>query len=189
MQKTMILTLFVALMILPASAAADTRALDGGEIFVTTEDVAGSDVPRIEVRGVINAAPSAVWDIVSDCNGYVGRMPRITEAREVRRSGSTVICDVTVGLPFPMSDLQAVTRATHTVGPPEWRREWTMIEGTYRINDGSWVLTTFNGDSQRTLAVYTVHAEPNSRVPNSVRRRAQTSSMPGIIERLRELTE
>lgn len=177
------------LLLLPVTTFAGQNDLDRGEIRVETSEVAGSSVPRITVTGVIDASPAEVWAIVSDCNRYVGRMPRIEAAREVSRSGSTVICEVTVGLPFPMSDLTARTTATHTVGPPQWKREWTMIEGDYKTNDGSWILTPFQGDGNRTLAVYSVHAEPKSRVPNSIRRRAQENSMPGIIERLRELTQ
>ena len=177
------------LLFLPTTAFAGQSDLDRGEIRVETTDVAGSSVPRIIVTGVIDAPPSAVWAIVSDCNRYVGRMPRIEAAREISRSGSTVLCEVTVGLPFPMSNLTARTTATHTTGPPQWKREWTMIEGDYKTNDGSWILTTFQGNPDRTLAIYSLHAEPNNRVPNSIRRRAQENSMPGIIERLRELTQ
>ena len=181
--------ILLLVLLFPLTAfAGEKEKLDAGEILVETADVAGSDVPSITVTGVINVAPERVWAILEDCENYAGRLPRIDESREISRDGDIVICEVTVGLPFPMSDLSSQTRAVHTVGPPSWKREWTLIEGNYKINDGSWTLTTFNGDDSRTLAVYTVHAEPESRVPNRIRRRAQESSMPDIIETLRELT-
>lgn len=173
----------------PLTVFANQERLAGGEILVTTEDVSGSEVPRITVVGVVNAAPERIWAIVSDCNTYKQNLPRIDSARLLRREGSNYYCEVTVDLPFPMSNLTAQTRATHTVGPPEWKREWTLLSGDYQRNDGAWILRPFQGDSSRTLVTYIVHAEPNNRVPNAVRRRAQESSMPGVIERLRELTE
>lgn len=184
-----LLVIALALLI-PASAFADANErLDGGEIIVVTSDVDGYDVPKVTVYGVINTSPERVWEIVSNCDGYVGIMPRIDKAREVSRSGSTVECDVTVGLPFPMNDLRALSTAKHTEGPPEWRREWEMVEGDYKVNSGSWRLRKFQGDDNRTLAIYSVHAVPNTRVPERIRNRAQERSMPGIIESLREHLE
>jgi hypothetical protein len=175
---------------IPTTAFADANErLANGEIIVVTSDVDGYDVPKVTVYGVIDTRPERVWNVVSNCDGYVGVMPRIDKAKEVSRSGSTVKCDVTVGLPFPMSDLRALSRAEHTEGPPEWRREWEMVEGDYEVNSGSWRVRKFQGDDNRTLAIYTVHAVPNSRVPERVRNRAQERSMPGIIEALREHLE
>lgn len=186
----MTLPLVLILLLLSGTAYANEEArLANGEILIATQNVAGSDVPKAVVTGVINAPPERIWAIVSDCDRYEGRLPRIRAAREVERSGNTVVCEVTVALPFPISDLTARTRATHTAGPREWRREWTLIEGDYQRNDGSWVLTPFQGDSNRTLVVYTVHAEPNNRVPQRLRNRAQESSLPDVIETLRNLTE
>ena len=182
-------TVLILLFFSATAFASEEARLADGEILVTAQNVAGSDVPKAIVKGVINAPPQRVWDIVSNCDRYEGRLPRIRAAREIERSGNTVVCEVTVALPFPISDLTARTRATHTEGPREWRREWTLIEGDYQRNDGSWVLTPFQGDPNRTLAVYTVHAEPNSRVPQRLRNRAQESSLPDVIETLRNLTE
>ncbi len=177
-------------LLLPATAFADANErLAGGEIIVVTSDVDGYDVPKVTVYGVIDVAPERVWDAVSNCDGYVGLMPRIKKAREVSRSGSTIRCDVTVGLPFPMNDLRALSTAEHNEGPPEWKREWTMVEGDYQVNTGSWRLRKFQGDDNRTLAIYSVHAVPNNRVPERIRNRAQERSMPGIIEALREHLE
>ncbi|MFU8803497.1 MAG: type II toxin-antitoxin system RatA family toxin [Bradymonadaceae bacterium] len=180
------IVLLTVLLLPPPLYAQDKEALDRGEISVRTVDVAGSELPKVVVQGVIDASPAKVWELVSNCDNYVRRMPRIKAARIVERKGSTVICEVTVGLPFPISDLRATTRATHVVGPPTWSRTWTLIEGDYEKNDGSWVLTPFGDDGDRTLATYSVHAIPNTSVPAWARRRAQQSSMPEIIERLRK---
>ncbi|TXD36223.1 hypothetical protein FRC98_13955 [Lujinxingia vulgaris] len=178
--------LLLTLTLAASLASANDEKLAAGEILVETQDVSGSDIPRMIVTGVIDASPADVWKIVSDCGNYSRTMPRIKESRMVSRDGDTVICETVVGLPFPLSDLRSTTTATHTEGPVEWRRQWTMIEGNYRFNEGYWSLKSFNGHNDRTLAVYSVYAAPEGSVPGWMRRRAQESSMPGVIEAVRE---
>lgn len=180
----------LAFTVLASYAFADEKgALANGEILVETTPVEGSDLPKVVVKGVIDAPPAKVWAIVSDCDVYEDKLPRIRSARVVEREDDAVVCEVTVALPFPISDLTATTRAKHVEGPPRWSREWKLVEGDYDVNDGSWVLEHFDGDDERTLATYSVHAVPHSSIPGWARRRAQRSSMPDIIERLREETE
>ncbi len=190
MRRTLAMTV-VFLLFSSAAYAGEEARLASGEILVETQDVAGSDIPRVIVKGVIAAPVERVWHEVSNCERYPGTMPNIESAREIERRGDTVVCEVVVSLPFPLSNLTSRTRATHVEGPDRWTRTWTMIEGDwdYKVNDGSWVLTHFQGDSSRTLAVYTIHAEPNTRVPQRLRNRAQRSSMPGAIEALRDALE
>jgi ribosome-associated toxin RatA of RatAB toxin-antitoxin module len=179
--------LLAGMLLVPGLIAADDGdALDRGEILVRTVDVKGSSVPRVVVQAVVDAPPARVWPIVSDCDRYTERMPRIKQSRTVEKKEGTVICEVTVGLPFPMSDLRAKTTAKHVEGPPNWSRRWTLLEGDYQINDGSWELTAYKGDPNRTLAIYSVHAVPNTAIPGWARKRAQQSSMPEILVRVRE---
>ena len=54
-------TLLVFLLAAPAWAQ-DTSALDKGEIFVKTKDVAGFDTPKLIVTAVVEAPPAKVYD-------------------------------------------------------------------------------------------------------------------------------
>ncbi len=181
------LTAAALLVTLPLNAAAQSNeAMSKGEISVDTIEVKGSDMPKVVVKGVIDAPPAKVWQIVSNCAQYSKTMTRIKSSKLVKQSGDTYICDVTVELPFPLSNLRATTTAKHVAGPPVWSRTWTLLEGDYQRNDGSWKLEEFAGDPNRTFATYTVHAIPNTSVPGWMRKRAQESSMPDVIKRLRE---
>ncbi len=175
---------FIACAVSPVWAQ-DAR-LEKGEILVKTQAVKGSDIPRIVVRGVIEAPPEKVWEIISNCGNYHRTMPRIESSKLVKKSGDKVTCKVEIDLPFPMSNLIATTIATHTERPDGFSREWKLVEGDYNFNEGSWVLSWFKSDPNRTMVVYTVHAEPKNAVPDWMREKAQKSSMPGVIERLRE---
>ncbi|MFP4596820.1 MAG: SRPBCC family protein [Persicimonas sp.] len=181
--------ILVALCIVAGASAAiaqDRASLSKGEIHVATEDVAGSDVPSMTMTAVIDAPPQKVWEIVSDCDKYESRMPNINEARELKREGNKVFCEVEVDLPFPLSNLTAVTEAVHKTSSKKWSRTWTLVRGDYSVNNGSWVLSPFEDDAKRTLAVYTVHADPDTFVPDWAREKAQKSSFPDLMERLRK---
>ncbi|RAL20355.1 hypothetical protein DL240_17385 [Lujinxingia litoralis] len=186
MRHTLAAALLITLTLGASVATADDTRLAAGEILVETSDVSGSDIPRITVTAVVDAPPSRVWAVVSDCANYSKTMPRIEESRLIRREGSTFVCETVVGLPFPLSDLRSTTTATHTEGPNEWRRQWSMIEGNYRFNNGYWSLKPYGDNGERTLAVYSVHAAPEGSVPDWMRRRAQESSMPGVLEAVRK---
>ncbi len=166
--------------------AQDHKALDHGKIYVKSTPVKGSDIPKVVVTAVVNAPPTKVWEIVSNCDKFKSRMPRVLASKLVRKNGNTYICKVEIDLPFPLSNLTATTRAIHHTGPKRWERKWTLIKGDYSFDDGSWVLTPFGKDGKRTLVVYTVHAEPDTHIPDWVREKAQKSSLPGLIKRIRK---
>lgn len=186
--RTQILFALFALLVvgLSAPAVAQDARLDKGEIIVSTTPVSGSDIPKVVVKGVIEAPPEKVWRIVENCQNYHRTMPRVEKSEKVKVEGNEVTCRVEIDLPFPLSNLTATTLGIHTEKPDRYLRKWSLIEGDYKFNTGSWDLTWFKGDPNRTMVVYTVHAEPKNVVPDWMRERAQKSSMPGVIERLRE---
>lgn len=167
-------------------ARAQDKGLAKGKIRVQTEKVKGSDIPRVVVTAVVDAPPPKVWEVVSNCDKFEQRMPNIEQARIVSAKGNVVICEVEIDLPFPLSNLTARTRGIHHVGPKVWSRKWSLIRGDYSFNDGSWVLTPYGKDGKRTLVVYKVHAEPDTHVPDWVREKAQKSSLPKMIKRIRQ---
>ena len=179
------LALASPLLTVTAALANDAR-LGRGEIIVSTRAVAGSDMPEATVQAVIDAPADRVWRIIDDCAGYKRTMPRIKASRLVERSGSRVICEITVEMPFPFANLTAVSDGHHVVGPPSWSRTWKLIRGDYHKNVGSWTLTPFDAAGTRTRAVYRLHVEPKVSIPGAVLRRAQASALPEVMERLRE---
>jgi len=170
-------------------ARADDVRLAKGDILVSTRAVAGSDMPEASVQAVIDAPPDKVWRLIDECGRYKGRMPRITASRELERKGGRVVCEVTVEMPFPFSDLTAVSEAQHVVGPPRWSRTWKLVRGDYDKNAGSWVLSAFDEKGTRTRAVYKLHVEPHVTMPSALLKKAQSTALPGLMERLRALVK
>ncbi|MEN9799752.1 MAG: hypothetical protein RL653_3449 [Pseudomonadota bacterium] len=183
----------LAAALLPTLALAEPShedRLHAGEIFVTSEKVAGTDMPLSQLEGVVEAPPEAVWAIVSACGNYAKHFQRILASEELTREGNVVTCKVTTDMPFPLSDLTSINRAVHTVEPGKrWKREWKLVEGDYEFNQGSWELTPFRGDPKRTLARYRLHAQPKVGLPQGIIRAAQGGNLPNVMNRLRELTK
>ena len=181
---------FLLMCLLPAASfAQSSEALDRGEIFVTSEDVAGFEFPRLVVTAVINAPPEKVFEIVGNCDRFTERMPRVKQSKVLKRSPLSHTCQVTVGVPFPMSDLVAITVDSRKLGPDQWYRKWKLAEGvetSYHHNVGGFFLRPFKGDANRTLVRYEIHAIPKGAVPDFVRKSAQKKSLPGMIERIRK---
>lgn len=182
------LPLLLLLLPLPLLAEDLQARLAKGEIVITTKDVSGSSIPEVMAQAVIETPPEKLWAIIQDCANYQKNMQRVVRSKEISRVGNKIVCETEIGLPFPLSNLVGVTEATHVVGPPKWSRTWHLLRGDYEVNNGSWTLTTFEGNPLRTLAVYRLHVIPKSMVPDALLRKGQRDALPKMINHLRDLT-
>jgi hypothetical protein len=57
--------------------------LAAGEIISFSENLPGSNAKRGEVRGVVDAPPEMVWQVISDVNHFEEFMPRILNSQVV----------------------------------------------------------------------------------------------------------
>jgi len=168
-----------------APASADDRSdLDAGKILVTSAAIAGSGEPEHIVRAVVESPPAAVWRVVSECDHFKERLPHIAAAHELSRAGAIVICEVTIAMPFPASNLTAVTEAVHDVRPDGMSRTWKLVRGDYEYNDGSWTVQSYRGGAA-SLVTYRVHVKPKSAIPGFIRNAAQERALPDLLEHVR----
>jgi ribosome-associated toxin RatA of RatAB toxin-antitoxin module len=168
-----------------ADPALEAR-LDKGEVIVVPLD---GDKPAARMTGVVDAAPAAVWKVIDDCARYKEFMPRTVVSERLADADGKVRCRIRIELPWPMKNLESVTRADHLVEENRFRRVWTLESGDYHANDGSWTLTPFKGDPKRTLVVYEVVTQPKSAMPKSMSGYAQRRGLPEVIEKLRKRVE
>ncbi|MGC4120081.1 MAG: SRPBCC family protein [Myxococcales bacterium] len=159
-----------------------------GKPELTLEKVPDSEEPRYVVRGVFSLPAKKVWKIVSDCAAYKDHMPRVVASKLVSREdgdgpGKSVhVCEVKIGVPFPLSDLTGVTRAVHTETDRQMSRVWKLEKGDYEFNEGSWEVTAL--EENKALAVYKLHAKPKANVPAWMRKSAQQKAMVELFERV-----
>lgn len=174
-----------ALALVPPAAADEADGLDGGKVDVKMVAVKDSSTPMVVVRAIVDSPPAKVWAVVSDCAHYKERLPRIAASRLVKKEGNKHTCEVTLAMPFPLSNLTAVTEAVHEESDKGMTRRWKMVSGDYKFNTGSWEVKPHKGGAA-SLVTYKVHAEPNSAVPDFIKEMAQKKSLPEMIARVRE---
>ncbi|MCK5800267.1 MAG: hypothetical protein KAI47_23915 [Deltaproteobacteria bacterium] len=183
-----VLVLGLGLVSATAGAKDWNKALDKGEILIYPQKVKGFSEPAFIVKAVIEAPPEKVWKLIANCGDYERTMQRIIKADMLPMQNGKVICRVVVDMPFPYSDLTALTAAVHREGPPAWSRHWKLIKGDFKYNTGKWVLTRWRGDPKRTLVFYRVFAKPSAWIPGWLRRSAQKRTLPNLIKHLRKLS-
>ena len=121
---------------------------------------------------------------MSDCAHYKDRLPHVAASAELSRVGHTVTCQVTIAMPFPVSNLTAVTEAIHEEGPGGMSRTWKLVSGDYDFNNGSWTVVPYRGGAA-SLVTYRLHVKPKTAVPAFIRNAAQEKALPDLIARLR----
>ena len=182
----------LALLLATSSARGDVYSdLAAGQVLVYSRQLSGSDYREVVAKGVINAPLLRVWDLVTHCDDFERTLPRIKSSRELSRrqspQGERVVCETTVDMPFPYSDMTEVTEALHTVKKSYRRRTWRLLRGDYKENRGSWEVKPFRGDPGRTLLTYRAVAVPKAWLPGWIRRAAQRRALPDMYSRLRRL--
>jgi hypothetical protein len=103
----------------------------------------------------------------------------------VKKVGNVHTCKVTISMPFPFSNLTAVTEAVHEENEKGMSRRWKMVSGDYKFNEGSWEVRPLDKAGTQSLVVYTVHAEPNTAIPDWIRESAQKKALPEMMARVR----
>lgn len=172
-----------ALLGLAAPGAA--RGDDPPKVDIKTFAVPGSDTPKIVMSATLDVPPRKVWAIINDCSRYKERMPRVAAAKQLKKEGNVYTCEVTIDMPFPLSNLTAVTEATHEESDKGMSRRWKLVRGDYKVNTGSWEIKPADPDGKTSFVVYTVHAEPNTSIPAAIREAAQKKTLPDLMARVR----
>lgn len=172
-----------ALVALSTLVTSEAVAIDPSAVDVRTTPVKGSDMPRITAKAVLSQPPEKVWGVISDCSKYKGRMPRVAAAKLVKKEGNKHTCEVTVEVPFPFSNLTAVTEAVHEESADGMSRRWKLVRGDYKKNEGSWEIKPLEG-GKKSQVTYTLHVEPNTALPSSILEAAQKKAIPDLFVRL-----
>ena len=170
--------------VLPGTAVGDEDLPARGQVEIKTYSVAGSTVPKIVARAIMDVPAKKVWAIVSDCAQYKTRMPRIVASELLKKEGNVHTCKVTVEMPFPFANLTGITEATHTETDTAMSRRWKLVSGDYKVNNGSWEVKAIDNGAA-SLVVYSIHADPNTAVPNAIREAAQKKTLPDMFERVK----
>lgn len=159
-----------------------------GKIDVQFKQQPGSEMPSVLAYGMIKAPIQKVWAIITDCARYHVTMPSVKESALISGSiaSGKMRCKIVADLPWPMDDLTSVVDVKITVHPSGvHERTWKLVEGDYKRNEGSWTLTSLDAGAS-TLLQYQLYVEPNTSVPDFLKRQAQKIKIPGMFKAIRK---
>jgi ribosome-associated toxin RatA of RatAB toxin-antitoxin module len=165
----------------PGAAVADGDP----KVDIKTFAVPGSDTPKVVATATLDVPPKKLWAIISDCEHYKGRMPRVVASKLLKKEGNVHTCEVTIEMPFPLSNLTAVTESVHEESDKGMARRWKLVRGDYKTNTGSWEIKPADASGTSSIVTYTVHAEPNTIVPAAIREAAQKKTLPEMFAKVR----
>jgi hypothetical protein len=191
------------------SLAAPALAEPQWEQRTTTDGVAiynrvtpGSPVKEVKAEGDFEAPAAAVWAVLRDIAGYPKTMPytKVTAVLGQEHEGAVTYYYTALGLPI-ISDRDYTLKVTVDHVPSDgsglYRLSWVAgndypkappkQKGYVRLTDvsGYWELTPTK-DGAATHGVYYVHTDPASPLPNFIINKANTDSVPKLINAIRE---
>lgn len=169
----------------PALTDAEKKKLDAGEMVLRDKKPTDNKGVAAISMGVIDATTAEVWPIVRECQHFSKFMPRTKKSAVIEEDGEK-LCSVELQMPWPIINLIAVSRSALTEQGNRFRREWSLVRGTYRRNSGSWVLLPWGEEGKKTLVIYTLDSDPAVIIPDGILRAAQTGSLPDVFKAIRK---
>jgi hypothetical protein len=198
--------LFLTLLAAAAPALADPqwelRTTTGDGISVYNRNTPGSPVKEVKAEADIDAPPAAVWAVLRDIAAYPKTMPytKVTAVLGQERDGAAIWYYTALALPI-VSDrdytLKVVVDHVPTDGSGMYRFSWVAgndyakappkQKGYVRLSEvaGYWELTPLKGGAA-THGVYFVHTDPASPLPNFILNKANTDTVPKVVNAVRE---
>ena len=169
-------------------------------LAVYTREKDGLDVREVRAVGQMDASPARVFEVVSDYEHQVGRMPYVEKAQVFSREDSEVVFWAQADFPM-VSRRDWVLKSTLSKKLPKgvWRVSWepTQVpaaplpaDGVVRleVNTGSWTLEPLDG-GKRTLATYQLLTDPGGSIPTFIANKANTTALPELFSRVRKNAE
>ncbi|NOY27343.1 MAG: hypothetical protein GXP62_15860 [Oligoflexia bacterium] len=137
----------------------------------------------------IGAPPAAVMAVITDFAAYPSFLPWMRRVEVLRHERSPRPQDIPAWeVRFSIQLIRPLKYTLRLELPEPLHLSWSLVEGIFRSNDGSWVLDAL-ADGQRTLATYEIELLTGSFVPGSVMRSLVGRDLPDLLLRFRNEAE
>lgn len=131
---------------------------------------------------VINASPSAVYQVITDFETYPDFVPNQSGARVISRDGEHWRVE------FELSVAKKLRYTLDLVGVPGQSLRWTLVTGDMmQENNGGWTLEAL--PDGRTRATYGIDVRLRGFVPRSISQALIERTLPANLEAFRKETE
>ena len=165
----------------PTFSAEQLKKLSDGEVLIQPRKPAGGEGVSFIAHALFKVPVERVWPVLRDCAHFEKFMPRTKKSSMKTRADGGILCSVELSMPFPFKNLSSTVKsAQEQLRGGGFRRSWTLVEGTYKRNAGSWMVTPWKGDPAISLLTYEVDVNPNVSLPDFIIRKAQTGTLPDV---------
>lgn len=170
----------------PSLTTTEISKISAGDVIVHRLSPTNGDGVAARAIAVIKAPTQKVWPVLRDCQHFKKFLPRTKDSVLKSREGTRSVCYTKIDMPFPFSDLWADVKSVEEIMPSgSFKRAWTLLKGTYRRNNGSWLVIPWGSAKSESLVIYQIDLDPDTNVPDFIIRKAQTSTLPDLFEAIR----
>lgn len=131
---------------------------------------------------VIDCTRSDFYSVITDYEKYPEFLEDMSEVRVVSRDGDTVDVHFTLNL---VKELKYVLRLVES--PTRDGLDWTLVEGPFKRNSGTWTLTDAEGG--KTHAGYTIEVSVGVFLPGTLVNRLVGQTLPATLKAFKERAE
>jgi coenzyme Q-binding protein COQ10 len=125
--------------------------------------------------------PETFFGVITDYEAYPEVLPDMEFAEIVARDGGVTTARFTINL------IKRVSYTLRLVERPHEGLSWSLVEGPFKVNSGSWSLERLDDGS--TLAHYAVEVKVGVFVPGSITNRLVGKTLPALLEAFKQRAE
>ncbi len=166
---------------LPPLLKPELESLRAGEVFVTTESLAGEHQGNIWASIWLPNEARSIWEVMVSCEEALYFVPGLEEC-EVLETGEDLDTrrhKVDYSVIFP--DAEYIFRTWYE---PYHSMRFSRISGDLKAMEGRWLLVP-DAASKGTFIVYSVYLDPGFFVPQWLVRRVLKKNLPEVLISLR----
>ena len=130
---------------------------------------------------IVHVRPGDFFKVISDYERYPEILPEIEAAKVLQRQGTRVEARFTINL---------IKRVEYTLAMVESSPEqlsWSLVEGPFKKNSGSWILEGLPDGTTR--AHYTVDLRVGVFVPKALSNRIIGKTLPDLLQHFKAAAE
>ncbi len=175
------------------------QQLAAGEVAVEVLSAGEGSRTRLRAAVKVNAAPDAIWSVLTDCDHAAGFIPGVKHCQRLQTApdGSWEIIEQEARYSWYMPTIKCVVRLDYK--RPQ-RIDFKRIGGDLKEGSGDWVLipqrhtnpptgATGSPAGETTIVEYELNVEPGFWVPPVLLRHSLRLELPAALTALRERSE
>jgi len=136
----------------------------------------------------INASPDVVLGVITDFPAYPTFLPEMDECEVLRVERDANGEPLAFEVRFVVRVIRRLEYTLRLVRDENPAIRWSLVEGVFKVNDGSWVLEPLDGGTV-TQATYSIDLGVGMFVPGNIVRSLVEKSLPDTLQRFKQEAE